>query len=258
MPPKKKLKPLGGQTKLSFWKWPEASNHLEQEAATAIEKDDAKTMKNQHKRNLQNVRNKDFLSWHGNYMYCKVCSEASKSNEMSKEAQCRNFQNTMLNRHAGLLERKMALQGPEIRKWFEEPQRKGETKQNKAVLVLFKCVQWLCIESIPLVKFKSLLELLHDLGPEDSDFETNQHQLQFLHNFGWYLTVPFWCNWWRTERKLGKISNSNCPGWWKHRHLYIYSDYIWRHKVKHSFCNKHIMSRCHGERNSRCSVGGVW
>ena len=32
----------------------------------------------------------------------------------------------------------------------------------------FKCVQWLCIESIPLVKFKSLLELLHDLGPEDT------------------------------------------------------------------------------------------
>ncbi|RMX49044.1 hypothetical protein pdam_00024075, partial [Pocillopora damicornis] len=80
---------------------------------------------------------------------------------MSKEAQCRNFQNTMLNRHAGLLEHKMALQGTEIRK-------KGETKQNKAVLVLFKCVQWLCIESIPLVKFKSLLELLHDLGPEDT------------------------------------------------------------------------------------------
>ena len=90
-----------------------------------------------------------------------------------------------------------------------------------------------------------------------SDFETNQHQLQFLHNFRWYLTVPFRCNWWRTERKLGKISNSNCPGWWKHRHLYIYSDYIWRHKVKHSFCNKHIMLRCHRERNSRCSVGGV-
>ena len=33
--------------------------------------------------------------------------------------------------------------------------------------MLFKCVQWLCIESIPLVKFKSLLELLYDLGLED-------------------------------------------------------------------------------------------
>ena len=54
--------PRGGQTKLSFGKWPESSNHQEQEAATAIEKDDAKTMQNQHKQNLQNVRNKDFLS----------------------------------------------------------------------------------------------------------------------------------------------------------------------------------------------------
>ena len=33
--------------------------------------------------------------------------------------------------------------------------------------MLFKCVQWLYIESIPLVKLKSLLELLHDLGLED-------------------------------------------------------------------------------------------
>jgi len=42
MRPKKKLKPLEGQTQLSFAKQPEASKHQEQEAATAIEKDDAK------------------------------------------------------------------------------------------------------------------------------------------------------------------------------------------------------------------------
>ena len=42
MPPKKKLKPLGGQTKRSFGKQPEASKHQEQAAATAIEKDEAK------------------------------------------------------------------------------------------------------------------------------------------------------------------------------------------------------------------------
>lgn len=39
---KKKLKPLGGQTKLSIGKWPEASKHQEQAATTAIEKDEAK------------------------------------------------------------------------------------------------------------------------------------------------------------------------------------------------------------------------
>jgi len=42
MAPKKKLKPLEGQTQLSFAKRLEASKHQEQEAATAIEKDDAK------------------------------------------------------------------------------------------------------------------------------------------------------------------------------------------------------------------------
>ena len=51
------------------------------------------------------------------------------------------------------------IHSPEIRKSFKEAQRKGETKQNK--------VQWLCMASIPLVKFKLLLALLHDLGLDD-------------------------------------------------------------------------------------------
>ncbi|CAH3114303.1 unnamed protein product, partial [Porites lobata] len=81
---------------------------------------------------------------------------------MSKEAQCQNFQNNVFTLHVDLLEHKTA-----IRKSFKEAQRKGETKQNKAILVLFKCVQWLCMASIPLVKFKLLLALLHDLGLDD-------------------------------------------------------------------------------------------
>ena len=59
------------------------------------------------------------------------------------------------------------IHSPEIRKSFKEAQRKGKTKQNKAILVLFKCVQWLCMASITLVKFKLLLALLHDLGLDD-------------------------------------------------------------------------------------------
>lgn len=102
-------------------------------------------------------------------MYCKGCTKAKK---LSKDAQCINFQNTTLFRHAGLLEHKMALQGPEIRKLFGEARRKGETKENKGFLVLFKCVKWLCMEGIPLVKFESLLNLLDDLGLQD-----NQNQL---------------------------------------------------------------------------------
>ena len=165
-------------------------------------------------------------------MYAQVCSEASKSNGMSKEPQCRNFQNTTLNRHAGLLllfcfvspflrassndflisGPWKALEGPEIRKSFEEARRKGETKQNKAILVLFKCVQRLSIESIPLVKFKSLLELLHDLGLKDiaifkqtnisyDSYTTSDDILQCLSD-----VIDD-----ELKEKLGKISNSNCP-----------------------------------------------
>ena len=44
----------------------------------------------------------------GNYMYCRVCTETRKSNGMSKEAQYKNIQNTMLTLHVGLLGHKMA------------------------------------------------------------------------------------------------------------------------------------------------------
>ena len=37
---------------------------------------------------------------------------------------------TMLTRDVGLLEHKMALHGPEIRKSFKEAQKKGKTRQN--------------------------------------------------------------------------------------------------------------------------------
>ena len=39
-----------------------------------------------------------------------------------------NFQNTMLIRHVRLVAHKVAFQGPEIRKSFEEARKKGETK----------------------------------------------------------------------------------------------------------------------------------
>ena len=89
MPPKKKLKPLEGQKQLSFAKRPEASKHQEQEAATAIEKDDAKANEdNEESAQAKSAKSKEqrFIerwletySWlvykkNGNYVYCKVCS----------------------------------------------------------------------------------------------------------------------------------------------------------------------------------------
>lgn len=122
----------------------------------------------------------------GNYMYCPVRTAWRLGNlmEWTKEAQCQNFQNTMLTLYVGLLEHKMALKGSEIRKTSEEAQRKGITKQNKAILVLFKCVQWLCMASIPLVKFKLLLELLHDSGLNDIGYQSK--------TWSWKNWIQFW------------------------------------------------------------------
>ena len=70
--PKKKLKPLEGQTQLSFAKWPEASKHQEQDTETAIEKDDAKANEDNEESaqaKSVNLRNKDYLS-HGSKYIC--------------------------------------------------------------------------------------------------------------------------------------------------------------------------------------------
>ena len=95
------LKPLEGQTQLAFAKRPEASKHQEQEAATAMEKDDAKANEdNEESAQAKSAKSKErrfFEPWlktyswlvyekNENYTYCKVCSEARKSNGMSKEA----------------------------------------------------------------------------------------------------------------------------------------------------------------------------
>jgi len=101
MGPKKKLKPLEGQTQLSFAKRPEVSKHQEQEAATAVEEDDAKANEdNEESAQAKSAKSKEqrfFEPWlktylwlvyekNGNYMYCKVCLEARKSDGMSNEA----------------------------------------------------------------------------------------------------------------------------------------------------------------------------
>jgi len=101
MGPNKKHKPLEGQTQLLFTKRPEASKHQEQEAATAIEEDDAKVNEdNEESAQAKSAKSKErrfFEPWfkthlwlvyekNGHYMYCKVCSEARKSNGMGKEA----------------------------------------------------------------------------------------------------------------------------------------------------------------------------
>ena len=47
--------------------------------------------------------------------------------------------------------------------------QKHSSKQDIAVKVLLKCVHWLSVEDIPFLKYKSLLNLIHDLTAEEID-----------------------------------------------------------------------------------------
>ena len=85
-----------------------------------------------------------------NFMYCEVCTKFSRKNSFHQNEKCQNYQHTTLVRHASLNDHQTALQIPEL-------QKKSTSIQDKAALVLLKCVHWLCVENIPLSKFKSLL-----------------------------------------------------------------------------------------------------
>lgn len=99
-------------------------------------------------------------------MYCALCSEAKMTNGMIKEAMCSNFQMSTLSRHAGLKDHQRLGQAPKLRQDMISACQKQDTKHENAVKVLFKVSHWVVSEDIPLVKFKSLLEFLHELDKD--------------------------------------------------------------------------------------------
>ncbi|KAH3701653.1 hypothetical protein DPMN_076643 [Dreissena polymorpha] len=46
-------------------------------------------------------------------------------------------------------------------------QLKNESREDEAMKVLLKCIHWISSENLPLSKFKSLINLLHDLEVPD-------------------------------------------------------------------------------------------
>ena len=97
------------------------------------------------------------------FMFCKLCTEAKKTNGLSKSARCTNFMTTTLQRHVELNEHKMLVEAPRLRKDREKTQKKMESKQDIAANLLLRTVHFLIKEDIPFVKFKSFLEYLHDV-----------------------------------------------------------------------------------------------
>ena len=97
-------------------------------------------------------------------MYCTLCTDAKKVNSMVKSVQCTNFQQSTLSRHASLPEHKMLVEAPVLQKDLESIRKRQDSKHDVAVKILFKALHWLVAEDIALVKFKSLLEFLHELA----------------------------------------------------------------------------------------------
>ncbi|KAL3879845.1 hypothetical protein ACJMK2_032124 [Sinanodonta woodiana] len=103
------------------------------------------------------------------FMFCEICTDNKKVNGMNKIAKNRNFQNSTLTRHADLADHKLCLIAPELRTNFEKCSAKLTSDQDKAITVLLKVVKWMADEDIPLNKFKSFVNLLHELGVQDLD-----------------------------------------------------------------------------------------
>ena len=101
------------------------------------------------------------------FMYCIICEEHKAKNCMVKAAQNRNFQNTTLVRHASHTDHINAIKVPELKHNFAVCLKKGASDQDKAIIILFKTLEWLIKEDLPLAKFQSLVQLFNSLNVKD-------------------------------------------------------------------------------------------
>ena len=101
------------------------------------------------------------------YMYCTVCTNNKKKTGLTKDSKCKNYRTTTLTRHEKLAEHIAAASVPELSKNFQKTIAKGNEKIDCAASTLLKVTHWICTEGIPLSKFQSLLDLLHDVGVTD-------------------------------------------------------------------------------------------
>ena len=75
------------------------------------------------------------------FMYCDVCTKFDRKKSLHQNEECQNYHYTTLVRHALLNDHQTALQIPELQKHLRTIQKKSTSVQDKAVLVLLKCVQ---------------------------------------------------------------------------------------------------------------------
>ena len=80
----------------------------------------------------------------------------------------------MLTRHAALAAHKMAMEIPSLQQHMETVEKRFLQKQDKAVTALLKIIKWMANEDLLFRKFKSLINLMHEMGVADLDILKNR------------------------------------------------------------------------------------
>lgn len=190
MPPKKVLKlDTKQQTLVNFWR-PDTGGHddsLDLSASVNEEKEQPSASV----RDVSQPKKREFLtkwlsmySWlrfvertdtHDNFMYCSICDENNAKNSMVQQMHNRNYQNTTLVRHAGHPDHVNAVRVvPQMKQSLAVALQKGSSDKDKAIEVMFKTLEWMIKEDLPLSKFQSLVQLLHDFNVKDLEILTTQ------------------------------------------------------------------------------------
>jgi len=166
MPPKKSFQPLPGQKKLRFGGQPLHTNDDEPKSVPESERvagsastSDNDSEKKKRKFLPQCLKNYGWLKYDEdkNFMYCDVCTKFNRNNSLHQNEECRNYQHTTLVRHALFNDHQTALQIPELQKHLRTIQRKSEIyEHSRQSCISPSKMHSLCVENIPLSKFKSL------------------------------------------------------------------------------------------------------
>ncbi len=103
-------------------------------------------------------------------MKCKPCMEAGRINSFTGEENI-NFRTSSLNDHMKTNDHKTAVIAPKLQKNLQKNlQTAIRHSPIKKGGVAMKAAYWIAMEALPLIKFKSLMQLLHELGVPELSF----------------------------------------------------------------------------------------
>ena len=103
-----------------------------------------------------------------NKMYCKLCEENGKHNSFTEG--CNNFKKSTMEEHSVTKDHRLCLQVSSHRENNAEVQKRLLSEQEKGASVAVRAAHWIVRESLPLTKFKLLMDLLRALNTPNIEF----------------------------------------------------------------------------------------